>query len=123
MDSSLTNYIDRLFYNSYFYFSNDGKYDITRTLQKQNELDSKEAFVWNASMLLDETITNPFFTKVIQGFVSIVKLPENAEFAVISRRSKFRAGTRYNKRYFYNKNLEELMKKVMLLILLKRSKF
>jgi phosphatidylinositol 4-phosphatase len=87
-----------LFFNSYFYFSDGGKYDLSKTLQKQNEPDSQESFVWNSTMLLDEKITSSFFTKVIQGFVSIEKIDEKIKFAVVSRRSKFRAGTRYNRR-------------------------
>jgi hypothetical protein len=98
VDSTFRNYVDRLFFNSYFYFSDGGKYDLSKTLQKQNEPDSQESFVWNSTMLLDEKITSSFFTKVIQGFVSIEKIDEKIKFAVVSRRSKFRAGTRYNRR-------------------------
>ncbi|KAI8880064.1 hypothetical protein K501DRAFT_225568 [Backusella circina FSU 941] len=93
-----------------FYYSY--KYDVTLSVQKQAELgqpdfnwrNSDDRFFWNKS-LCQKLITacsiqdiSSFILPVIQGFVSIYPVVisnRSATFALISRRSQERAGTRY----------------------------
>lgn len=102
----------------YFYFSYNG--DITNTLQRLNDQPAptsgsgqgREAwerldkrFVWNENLLrpflevmAGANDLQPFLTPIIHGAVFIRKMTLNRKpfvWAVITRRSKFRTGTRF----------------------------
>ncbi|CAO3645563.1 unnamed protein product [Cunninghamella blakesleeana] len=86
--------------NSFYY---SYTYNLTNSLQRQtHEVDNR--FFWNhylsQKMLIvdDHKKMSPFILPVIQGFVNIKPLIINQKsitFALISRRSQERAGTRY----------------------------
>jgi hypothetical protein len=84
-----------------FYYSPDS--DITNNLQRKESATHDDRFFWNKHMLSsilkleDKLWTLP----IIQGFVQIQQcVIENECFtlALVSRRSRFRAGTRYKRR-------------------------
>eukprot|EP00842_Homolaphlyctis_polyrhiza_P000804 jgi/Hompol1/1724/HPOL_001925-RA len=102
-----------------FYFSYT--YDLTHTVQRRALLGQKESlplwqrvderFYWNKFLqapLIEMTQSDPlrsnlsrFILPIICGFVEIINTSVHAKpitFALISRRSKFRAGTRYHSR-------------------------
>ncbi|XP_008546060.1 phosphatidylinositide phosphatase SAC2 isoform X2 [Microplitis demolitor] len=109
-----------------FFFCHTG--DITNSLQRQNnytELQSGKSkrplwqtvddrFFWNKNMLrdiinLNTELADPWILPIIQGYVQIEKckvetgydqqpIYEIFHLAIISRRSRFRAGTRYKRR-------------------------
>ncbi|RIA87421.1 SacI homology domain-containing protein [Glomus cerebriforme] len=104
--------IESLLKSGSYYFSYT--YDLTHTLQRQTQLTTKplwqradDRFFWNRylhSKLIEITISNPdqdlsdFILPVMFGFVSIVftKIKNrDMVFSLISRRSRYRAGTRY----------------------------
>ncbi|XP_026475184.1 phosphatidylinositide phosphatase SAC2 isoform X2 [Ctenocephalides felis] len=86
-----------------FYYSDGG--DLTCNMQRQGEGKSDERFFWNKHMLKDiiELNDQSWVLPVIQGFVQIEECEvaaskEKFKLALVSRRSRFRAGTRYKRR-------------------------
>lgn len=84
-----------------FYYSPDS--DITNTLQRKEAGKKDERFFWNKHMLSEIMKLNDenWILPVIQGFVQVEQcVIENECFrlALVSRRSRFRAGTRYKRR-------------------------
>lgn len=84
-----------------FYYSPDS--DITNTLQRKECGTHDERFFWNKHMLSDIMKLNDptFIMPVIQGFVQVEQCVIDNEcfrLALVSRRSRFRAGTRYKRR-------------------------
>ncbi|XP_036323807.1 phosphatidylinositide phosphatase SAC2 isoform X2 [Rhagoletis pomonella] len=89
-----------------FYFSFDS--DITNNLQRQSGAgDQKrqydERFFWNMHMIADilKLKDNTWVLPIIQGFVQVepcVIGNECLTLALVSRRSRYRAGTRYKRR-------------------------
>lgn len=89
------------------YFSLDNKYDLTNNLQKQyttESLDYDERFWWN-SYLCENLISSgasEFVTPVIYGYFkshsAVFNGGHQLDFALITRRSTKRAGTRYFRR-------------------------
>ncbi|KAI8066468.1 SacI homology domain-containing protein [Gongronella butleri] len=87
--------------NSFYYSCT---YDLTNSLQRQTH-PRDDRFFWNrylSSQLLDASMESelflPFVLPLIQGFVSIATLTisyKQLTFALVSRRSNERAGTRY----------------------------
>uniref|UniRef100_A0A8D8RUA9 Phosphatidylinositide phosphatase SAC2 n=1 Tax=Cacopsylla melanoneura TaxID=428564 RepID=A0A8D8RUA9_9HEMI len=86
-----------------FYYCPDNRGDITNAVPRQGgELDDR--FFWNKHMLRDiielgsdhaKAWTNP----IIQGYVEIAPIKQlDLSLILISRRSRFRAGTRYKRR-------------------------
>ncbi|RUS17025.1 YKL212Wp-like protein [Endogone sp. FLAS-F59071] len=96
-----------------FYFSYT--YDLTQSLQRQAQLPQSttkslwqradDRFFWNrhiSSKLIEATLKGQnlsnFILPIMQGFIEILTTQINSKpfiFALISRRSRFRAGTRY----------------------------
>lgn len=84
-----------------FYYSPDS--DITNNLQRKESVTRDDRFFWNKHMLseilkLDDQL---WTLPIIQGFVQVEQcVIENECFtlALVSRRSRFRAGTRYKRR-------------------------
>ncbi|CAG8596793.1 8906_t:CDS:10, partial [Paraglomus occultum] len=109
------NIIEKQLKAGLYYFSYT--YDLTNTLQRQSQLNSQpgaalwrkadDRFFWNRylqSKLIDITLNNPdqdlsdFILPVVFGFVSIHQTSIKSRatnFALISRRSRFRNGTRF----------------------------
>ncbi|XP_039948693.1 phosphatidylinositide phosphatase SAC2 isoform X1 [Bactrocera tryoni] len=89
-----------------FYFSLDS--DITNNLQRQSACDeqrqqSDERFFWNMHMIAEllKFKDNTWILPVIQGFVQVEPCVIGNEcftLALVSRRSRYRAGTRYKRR-------------------------
>lgn len=85
-----------------FYYSPDS--DITNTLQRKECGAYDERFFWNKHMLADIIeldVDRTFIMPVIQGFVQVEQCVIDNEcfrLALVSRRSRFRAGTRYKRR-------------------------
>lgn len=84
-----------------FYYSPDS--DITNTLQRKESGCYDERFFWNKHMLSDIIKQNDpsFILPVIQGFVQVEQCVIDNEcfrLALVSRRSRCRAGTRYKRR-------------------------
>ncbi|CAE8668728.1 unnamed protein product, partial [Polarella glacialis] len=95
-----------------FYFSHD--VDITRRLQTRTAgpvaMSSADTrFVWNRQIvepLLRQSVSERYFTPVMQGFVQLRDLPSASPGArgsalrllLVARRSSWHAGTRYNAR-------------------------
>lgn len=84
-----------------FYYCPDS--DITNTLQRKESGTLDERFFWNKHMLSEITKLNDdnWILPVIQGFVQVEQcVIENECFrlALVSRRSRLRAGTRYKRR-------------------------
>nr|XP_018902159.1 PREDICTED: phosphatidylinositide phosphatase SAC2 isoform X3 [Bemisia tabaci] len=103
--------------DSFYYCPNGG--DLTNSVQKQYYNSDREPnafswrlvddrFFWNKHMLQDLILTNdpqmdPWIIPIIQGFVQIETVhldckKEAFSLTIISRRSRFRAGTRYKRR-------------------------
>ncbi|KAJ3026339.1 UNVERIFIED_CONTAM: Phosphatidylinositide phosphatase SAC2 [Siphonaria sp. JEL0065] len=103
------------------FFYCDGSWDLTRRSEQQNDATAEkdERFFWNKAALkplTDLSIPTEYITPMIQGFVQVkekVSIREQTEteleleqpekrrefdFAVVSRRSKYRAGFRYERR-------------------------
>jgi len=84
-----------------FYFCPDS--DITNTLQRK-EVDTRDdRFFWNKHMLSEISKLNDdqWIVPVIQGFVQVEQCVIEGEvftLALVSRRSRCRAGTRYKRR-------------------------
>lgn len=100
-------FLEMLYYileHGHFYFAElqgqvENKYDLTKRLQ---DTQRDPQFIWNYD-LIPPKLQNPnaFFVHLIQGFVRIETCSLNKiqfDFALVSRRSKFRAGTKFNKR-------------------------
>lgn len=84
-----------------FYYCPDS--DITQPLQRKDSGARDERFFWNKHMLSEIMKLNDenWILPVIQGFVQVEQcVIENECFrlALVSRRSRFRAGTRYKRR-------------------------
>lgn len=84
-----------------FYYSLDS--DITNTLQRRDSGVRDERFFWNKHMLAEIIKLNDdnWVLPVIQGFVQVEQCVIDNEcfrLALVSRRSRFRAGTRYKRR-------------------------
>lgn len=95
--------------NATLYFSYT--YDLTKSFGKQSEnvaLDFDNEFMWNnfiSSNLISasksDSFTSKFILPVIYGYVKFVTTTINSKpiaFGLITRRSRFRAGTRYFRR-------------------------
>ncbi|GAA5949454.1 hypothetical protein JCM3765_002666 [Sporobolomyces pararoseus] len=104
-------------YSAPFYFTYDKKYNVTMRLQQQTEEEDKDKplwetsddrFFWNKHLhekLINSTqIGNPqqdfskFILPVMVGFLEFKTTSINSrqfQFGLISRRNRFRAGTRY----------------------------
>lgn len=77
--------------------------DITHNLQRRNDETSDDRFYWNKHMLQDILkLNDPLWVlPIIQGFVQVEQCVIEREcftLALVSRRSRFRAGTRYKRR-------------------------
>lgn len=84
-----------------FYYSHDS--DITNTLQRKESGIRDERFFWNKHMLSEimKLDDENWILPVIQGFVQVEQCVIDNEcfrLALVSRRSRFRAGTRYKRR-------------------------
>ncbi|KAK6459444.1 SacI homology domain-containing protein [Scheffersomyces xylosifermentans] len=89
------------------YYSIDNKYDLTNSLQRQfttENVSLDNRFWWN-SYLSEEFIENgaqDFVTPIIYGYFKSHSAsfngPHPLDFALLTRRSTFRAGTRYFRR-------------------------
>lgn len=84
-----------------FYFCLDG--DITNNLQRKESESRDDRFFWNSHMLSEIMKLNDssFVLPVIQGFVQVEQCVIEGEcftLALVSRRSRHRAGTRYKRR-------------------------
>lgn len=112
-DASIVLNICKLFERGGFYFSRGGRYDLTSTMQVQcarpptdrplGDGAYDKRFLFNAHLLRDliTAATEPLLLPLIQGSVGIqsVVLDERVfELALISRKSRFRAGLRYLRR-------------------------
>ncbi|KAK6463812.1 SacI homology domain-containing protein [Scheffersomyces coipomensis] len=109
--SEETTYLDLLnqhLTNATLYYSVDNKYDLTNSLQRQYTVENLEydrRFWWN-SYLSEELIQNnaqSFVTPIIYGYFKSHSASFNGpnhplDFAVLTRRSVRRAGTRYFRR-------------------------
>ncbi|XP_058468246.1 phosphatidylinositide phosphatase SAC2 isoform X2 [Malaya genurostris] len=83
-----------------FYYSLDC--DITNNLQRRSEA-SDDRFYWNRNMLKDviRLNDNDWVLPIIQGYVQVEQCVVGNEcftLALVSRRSRYRAGTRYKRR-------------------------
>lgn len=84
-----------------FYYSSDS--DITNTLQRKETGKPDDRFFWNKHMLSEIMKLNDenWILPVIQGFVQVEQCVIDNEcfrLALVSRRSRMRAGTRYKRR-------------------------
>ncbi|KAJ3101973.1 hypothetical protein HK100_004446 [Physocladia obscura] len=118
-ESIQSNDIKTLFELQTFFYSTEG-YDLTRRCEDQDYTSNNDSFddrfFWNKfalKPLFEVGLGRNFITPLIQGFVEVrsnisLKYGSNSEtepkegqsfdFAVISRRSKYRAGFRYERR-------------------------
>ncbi len=108
-------------------------FDVTNSLQRNKRSGNSwkfadDKFFWNRFILSDliersqlESLINDFILPVIYGFVGISNLSlngHNITFAIISRRSKYRAGTRYFRRGIdYNGNVANFNETEQMLII------
>lgn len=102
VEKKVTEELHRLFDDTEsFYYSLEG--DITNNLQRQNTGTPDDRFYWNKHMLKeiialeDKTWVLP----VIQGYAQVEQCVIDGEsyfLALVSRRSRYRAGTRYKRR-------------------------
>lgn len=98
----VTEELHRIFDDSdSFFFSLEG--DITNNLQRQGSAEPDDRFYWNKHMLKDIIALNDptWVLPVIQGFAQVEHCSidnENYYLALVSRRSRYRAGTRYKRR-------------------------
>ncbi|KAL5284388.1 INPP5F family protein [Megaselia abdita] len=84
-----------------FYFCFDS--DVTNNLQRRDVFVSDERFFWNKHMIEGITVLNDktWILPVIQGFVQVEQCVIGNDcftLALVSRRSRHRAGTRYKRR-------------------------
>ncbi|XP_055384733.1 phosphatidylinositide phosphatase SAC2 [Condylostylus longicornis] len=84
-----------------FYFCPDG--DITNNLQRRSEDTVDERFFWNKHMVENISVFNDktWILPIIQGFVQVEHCVIGEDcftLALVSRRSRHRAGTRYKRR-------------------------
>lgn len=84
-----------------FYFCPDA--DITNNLQRMNDGECDERFFWNKYMIKDISCLDDksWVLPIIQGFVQMEECVIGTDcftLALVSRRSRFRAGTRYKRR-------------------------
>lgn len=84
-----------------FYFCFDS--DVTNNLQRRNMSASDERFFWNKHMIEGITALNDktWILPIIQGFVQVEQCVIGNDcftLALVSRRSRHRAGTRYKRR-------------------------
>ncbi|CAI5756964.1 unnamed protein product [Candida verbasci] len=92
--------------NATLYYSIDSKYDLTNSLQRQftvENLEIDERFWWNKYLSADliENKAEGFITPIIYGYFkshSTIFNGKSLEFALLTRRSVSRAGTRYFRR-------------------------
>ncbi|EMG49623.1 Endoplasmic reticulum and Golgi lipid phosphoinositide phosphatase, putative, partial [Candida maltosa Xu316] len=93
--------------NATLYFSIDNKYDLTNSLQRQFTNTHKavdDRFWWNKYLsqdFIDRQVGNDFVTPIIYGYFKSHSAYFNGkilEFALLTRRSSLRAGTRYFRR-------------------------
>lgn len=100
----------KLYIKTGFYFSYD--YPLHLKFQKENlkfpahQNLKNSIFTWNLNSLkslLSSKDNFSFFFPVIQGYVGQIKKNNNFNFVLISRRSFFMGGTRYNSRGIDNK--------------------
>ena len=109
-DSEESQYLDLLnkqLSNATLYFSIDNHYDLTNSLQRQYTLEklaTDERFWWNG-YLSEELVANgadSFITPLIYGYfrshTASFNGPHGLDFALLTRRSVNRAGTRYFRR-------------------------
>lgn len=103
VEKKVTEELHRLFDDTdSFYYCLEG--DITNNLQRQNTETPDDRFYWNKHMLkeilaLDDP--KPWVLQVIQGYCQVEQCVidgENYFLALVSRRSRYRAGTRYKRR-------------------------
>lgn len=98
IEKRITDELHKMFDDSdSFYFCPDS--DITHNLQRRNGIDRDERFFWNKHMLTGIAALNDrsWLIPIIQGFVQIENCVIGNEcftLALVSRRSRFRAGTR-----------------------------
>ncbi|XP_055315656.1 phosphatidylinositide phosphatase SAC2 isoform X1 [Sitodiplosis mosellana] len=84
-----------------FYYCPDA--DFTNNLQRRDAQEYDDRFFWNKNMLKDvlKLNDNAWVLPVIQGFVQLEHCAigdDHFSLALVSRRSRFRAGTRYKRR-------------------------
>lgn len=84
-----------------FYYSLEG--DITNNLQRQSSGEPDDRFYWNKHILKEiiELEDPHWILPIIQGFAQVEQCVIDNEcyyLALVSRRSRYRAGTRYKKR-------------------------
>ncbi|GAB0094845.1 phosphatidylinositide phosphatase SAC2 [Sergentomyia squamirostris] len=102
IERKVTEELHRMFDDSdSFYFCTEA--DITQCLQHRGSQSNDERFFWNKHMLSDilKLDDKCWTLPIIQGFVQVehcVVEKECFTLALISRRSRFRAGTRYKRR-------------------------
>uniref|UniRef100_A0A336M9Y8 CSON012683 protein n=1 Tax=Culicoides sonorensis TaxID=179676 RepID=A0A336M9Y8_CULSO len=102
VEKKVTEELHRLFDDTdSFYYSLEG--DITNNLQRQNSEKHDDRFYWNKHMLKEiiELNDKAWVLPVIQGYIKIEQCVidgENYTLAICSRRSRYRAGTRYKRR-------------------------
>lgn len=101
-DKKISDEIHKIFDDTdSFYFCPDD--DITNNLQRKNDSDFDERFFWNMHMIKDILKFNEklWILPVMQGFIQVEKCVVDNEcftLALVSRRSRHRAGTRYKRR-------------------------
>lgn len=99
IEKRITDELHKMFDDSdSFYFCPDS--DITHNLQRRNGVARDERFFWNKHMLngIAEFEDDSWVIPIIQGFVQIENCVIGNEcftLALVSRRSRYRAGTRY----------------------------
>lgn len=90
-----------------FYFSEDNKYDLTKSLQRKftnQETEYNEEFLWNHYLSEDlrKNKADEFVTNIINGYFRsysfFFEQQKPLEFVLISRKSTKRSGTRYFRR-------------------------
>ncbi|XP_059607415.1 phosphatidylinositide phosphatase SAC2 isoform X2 [Phlebotomus argentipes] len=102
IERKVTEELHRMFDDSdSFYYCSEA--DITQSLQRRGCGEDDERFFWNKHMLSDILkLSDKFWAlPIIQGFVQVehcVMEKECFTLSLISRRSRFRAGTRYKRR-------------------------
>lgn len=84
-----------------FYYSPDA--DITNNLQRMSDGEYDERFFWNKYMIRDiiSLEDKSWVLPIVQGFVQVEQCIIGTDcftLALVSRRSRFRAGTRYKRR-------------------------
>lgn len=99
MEKRITDEFHKIFDDTdSFYYCLDG--DITNNLQRRQDQEQDDRFFWNKHMLKDifQLGDESWILPVIQGFVQLEQCVIGNEcftLALVSRRSRYRAGTRY----------------------------